>query len=121
VAIPYGCAKQCGSPDAQKKPPFSRNVIKLRKTGSHRDVGSSFFVTISKKHLTNGEKCAAFLLIAISKKALVIRSIPPEITRRHLHEESGFVSEREIRCMHFSVKRSLMDVFKETRSLLYTK
>ena len=27
-------------------PPKCRNVIKLRKAGSHRDVGSSFFVTI---------------------------------------------------------------------------
>ena len=30
----------------EKSPVFEPNVIKLRKAGSHKDVGSSFFVTI---------------------------------------------------------------------------
>ena len=57
-------------------PPVLPNVIKLRKTGSHRNVGFSFFVINLEKHLTKSVKCAAFLLITISKKARVIRGNP---------------------------------------------
>ena len=38
--------------------------------------GLVFFIIIWKKHLTNRQKCAAFLLSADNKKALVIRSVP---------------------------------------------
>ena len=54
------------------------NVTKLRKAGSRRKAGPSFFVTFFKKHLTNQVKYAAFLLTAISKKAFVIRGVPTE-------------------------------------------
>ncbi len=50
----------------------STNVIKLRETGLHRNVEFGFFVTISKKHLTNAEKCAAFLLTEVSKNAILM-------------------------------------------------
>ena len=60
----------------QNHPPLTSNVIKLRGTRLHRNVGSSFFIIIWKKHLTNRQKCAAFLLSADNKKALVIRSVP---------------------------------------------
>ena len=42
--------------------PDSRpNVIKLRKAGSHRNVGSSFFVTLFEKMLDKcGKMCGLF-------------------------------------------------------------
>jgi hypothetical protein len=40
VAIPYGCAKQRSSPDAQKKPPFSRRLSYLpNKFDDHTAIG----------------------------------------------------------------------------------
>ena len=35
-----------GSFSQKETPGYAGNVIKLRKAGSHKDVGSSFFVTI---------------------------------------------------------------------------
>ena len=52
------------------------NVIKLRKDRLRRNAGSIFFVTFSKKDLTNRQKCVAFLLSTDNKKALVIRGVP---------------------------------------------
>jgi len=44
--------------------------------------------------LTGTEKCAAFLLTAVSKKALVVRVVPTlEITRRHLYV--GWIKRRK--------------------------
>ena len=54
------------------------NVTELRKAGSRRNAGPSFFVTFTKKYLTNQVKYAAFLLTAVSKKAFVIRGVATE-------------------------------------------
>ena len=70
--------------------------------------------------MTNEEKCAAFLLIAISKKAFVIRGNPTPITRRHINENYNNVSKAKIGCIYFSAQRGFLDVFEEAGGLLFT-
>ena len=48
---------------------------------ARRNAGHSFFNNF-KLHLTNRGNCAAFLLTAVSKKALVIRAAPHNSARR---------------------------------------